>query len=133
MKLVWMFSNSVSFSQKCLEPKNSTRRKASAAEIKILIIICYYFFVALYAVSVAVITIHETDPFVAELKNYFLCEANGVSGAEVCSKKQLAQFDSGSKVFAHILIGSYPAIFLIYAVQLKSCTAKIKRRCGKYP
>ena len=86
----------------------------------------------LYGVSIAVITIHETDPFVAELINYFLCEANGVSGAEVCSKKQLAQFDSGSKVFAHILIGTYPTVFLIYAVQLKSCMTKIKRRCGKY-
>ena len=128
-----MLSNSVSLSQKCLKPRGSTRRNASVAEIKIITIICYYLLVALYAVSVAVITIHETDPFVAELKNYFLCEANGVSGAEVCSKKQLAQFDSGSKVFAHILIGSYPAIFLIYAVQLKSCTAKIRRRCGKYP
>jgi len=128
-----MLSNSVSLSQKCLKPRNSTRRNASAAEIKIIIIICYYLPVALYAVSVAVITIHEADPFIAQLKNYFLCEANGVSGDEVCSKKQFAQFDSGSKVFAHILIGSYPAIFLIYAVQLKSCTAKIRRRCGKYP
>lgn len=113
--------------QKCLKSTGSNRSKANTAEIKILIIIVYYILLTLYAITISIVTFLERDSFIEELKQYFLCEANGAQEAAMnCSKVQLDQFDGVSKVFAHILIGSYPVIFLVYIVQLKTCIAKAK-------
>ena len=112
--------------QKCLKSMRSNRSEANAAEIKILIIIVYYIILSLYALTMSVVTFFETDSFISEVKQYFLCEANGVTAAANCSKLPLYRFDSVSKVFATLLVGVYPVIFLIYIVQLKTCVAKFK-------
>lgn len=67
-----------------------------------------------------------------EVTNYYLCEANGVRETGNCSRKGFDQFDSGSKVFAHMILGAYPLIFLVYIVQMKVCAAKIKRILHKH-
>ena len=119
--------------QKCLKSIGSNRSQANAAEIKILIIIVYYMLLSLYTVTISIVTFLESDSFIAEVKNYFLCEASGAKAAMNCSKMQFDRFDGMSKVFAHMLIGSYPVIFLVYIVQLKTCIANAKSALSKFP
>ena len=113
--------------QKCLKSIGSNRSQANAAEIKILIIIVYYILLSLYALTMSVVTFFETDSFIAKVKQYYLCEAHGITASTNCSKMSLDQFDSVSKVFANVLVGVYPVIFLMYIVQLKTCVAKFKK------
>ena len=88
---------------------------------------------AIYTVSVSVATLNEIDPFLTEATNYYLCEASGVSKTGNCSRNGFDQFDSVSKVFAYIIMGVYPLIFLVYIVQLNVCVSKIKRSLNKHP
>ena len=110
--------------QKCLKSIGSKRSEANVAEIKILIIIVYYIMLTLYSITISIVTFLESDSFIAELREYYLCEANGAKSAMNCSKMQLDRFDGVSKLFAQILIGSYPVIFLVYIVQLKTTKDK---------
>ena len=129
MLIIWEFT----LTQKCLESKSSSTTRARPAQIKIVIIICFYLLMAIYTVSVSVATLNEIDPFLTEATNYYLCEASGVSKTGNCSRNGFNQFDSVSKVFAYIIMGVYPLIFLVYIVQLNVCVSKIKRSLNKHP
>lgn len=112
--------------QKCLRYIGSKRSGANAAEVKILIIIVYYMLLSLYAVTISIVTFFEEDYFKAEVKQYYLCEANGATAAKSCTKAQLDRYDGVSKAFAHVLVGAYPVIFLIYIMKLKTCITRVK-------
>ena len=109
---------------KKLKSSNS-RPMPSTAEIKILIIFFYYLLLTLYVVVVSIITASELGSFTRDVTMNFLCEANGVEAS--CSKANFNKYDGVSKVLGKTLIGTYPFILILFCVQLKGFTDKIKK------
>ena len=105
----------------CSKKQGFTKRQV---EIKIILLLCCYVIIWADAISVNVATLIEDEDYTNTLIENFTCEEAGV---ERCPKGAFEKFDVVSKIIAYILIGLYPATFLIYFVGIKKpCGWKVK-------
>ena len=90
-----------------------------AAEIKLSLIIFCYFFVFL-AVSQTAFTfaVRNQASFVAELAEYFFCEAAGISGL-TCERSFERVASDIPVAIGLVLYGLYPVVTLIYVVNVE--------------
>ena len=92
-----------------------------------LIILFYYFFLALSNISVATIAVWRAEAFENVVTEHFVCEALGSLSTEVCTKDGFNQFvfDSFANPIHYVFFCSIPAVFFVYLVDLR----RIRKLC----
>ena len=101
-------------------------------EVKILFILCYFLGIGLFSIAIFSASFWNTVPkFRQNLSKYFLCETIGTIGNS-CTDERSALDDAIviQLLFdvAYILLGLFPAVNLIYAVNISD----LKQKCRKY-
>ena len=92
-----------------------------------MIMLFYYFFLALYNITVATIAVWRAEAFENVVTEHFACEALGSLSTEVCTKDGFDQFafDSFANPFNYVFFCSIPAVFFVYLVDLR----KMRKLC----
>ena len=102
-------------------------QKSKGAEVRILIVFCYYVIVGASALIAFNVTSQKLQSFSSELDAYFLCEREGTG--QICDRSGFESLtDPALQTIAFILVGIYPAINLVYVIHiadLKSLKQKI--------
>ena len=100
--------------------------KISTAEIKIIIVLCYYALFGIVALSNFSIEIGERENTTEAITQYFFCEAVG-SGAE-CDRSGFDHFGHhGLAVLVYLLLGLIPVINLIFVINWSATKESVKR------
>ena len=117
--------------------RNSVRNHESPliqnAEVKMLIICCYYVILGLgisltFSISSTYLTSLQN-----ELQDYFECEECGIDSSQACDRAQFERFTNPAlKTIAYSLFALYPVVTLIYVVQFTAVAKFIKRLCGRH-
>lgn len=94
------------------------------AEIKLLIIFSYVFAFLALSQTAFTFALRNQASFEADLAEYFLCEASGVSGRPCERSFQRLSGDIPVAV-GYVLLGLYPIVTLIYVVNVK----ELKKVC----
>jgi len=107
--------------------------RIGAAERKSLIILCYYILLGVVAFSAFTIGARNGTRFANTIAAYWRCESAGLNSETSCdglrdSLRQLT--NAGLTSAAYILMGIFPAVNLIFAVNAKEIKQKIKTWCG---
>ena len=103
-----------------------------SAEVKMLIICCYYIVLGLgisltFSISSTYLTSLQN-----ELQDYFECEECGIDSGQTCDRGQYERFTNPAlKTIAYSLFALYPVVTLIYVVQFSAVAKHIKRMCGR--
>ena len=105
----------------CSKQQGFSKRQV---ELKIFFLLCCYCIIWTDIIAVNVATLIEADDYRRAVIEKFTCEAAGIGG---CPQDTFEKFDIVSKIIAYILVGVYPATFLIYFVKKGSLT----RTCSK--
>ncbi len=97
-------------------------------EIKILIILCYYFLVGAFMLSGVIVPAVNYLQFIAAASNYFLCESTGVDPNKNACERSFEKYDSRI-VFTTclFLIGVLPIVDLLFVLNVQE-TKKILSR-----
>ena len=81
-----------------------------------MIIILYFFFIALYNITVATIALWRGKAFENDVTEHFACEALGNNVGGKCSKDDFNQFDAITNTVLYVWFSVYPLIFFIYII-----------------
>ena len=101
--------------------------KSSTAEIKLLIIFCYFFLITALSQTAFTVSLSNQPSLKAELAEYFFCEAAGMSGP-TCERSFERISGEIPIMIGFILLGLYPIVTLIYVVNVKRLMVHC---CGK--
>ena len=108
--------------------------KIGTAERKILIILCYYVLLGVIALTAFTIFTRNSTQFSDAIAEYWLCESTGVNPENSCDRlresfQQLSY--PGLSAVSYVLLGIFPAVNLIFAVNVKEIKQKFKTWCGR--
>lgn len=123
----------------CLSPlqrrgkvQNSKNIVTTAADKKILFIVCYFLCFAVLFVSSKSANPNFSDEYIALSNKYFACEANGYESNRKCYLEKLA-YEAHSYVGGIVIIlwcvltGALPAVTLIFILNLKLSKNKFSK------
>ncbi len=109
------------------------------AEKKIFIIFCYYVVLGVIALTTFTLSVKNDDETIAEFQKYFVCEGKGIdpNNPEECDRSGFERYQTpGLTASAYILVGIFPAVSLIFAVNGKELKQFFKRElsrmCGRF-
>lgn len=103
--------------------------KLSTAEKKLFIVFCYYVVLGVIALTTFTLATRNEERLLDEIRDHFLCEAPG-TGADCPTTEFKALSFPWLNAISYILLGLFPAINLIFAVNIKelkqfcSCAAR---------
>ena len=101
--------------------------KLHSAEVKVLIISCYYAILAV--VIITTFTVHkiqDLEQLISDITNYFACEATGT--LRDCDKPSVELYRRGISLVSFPLVGLFPVVNLIYVLNIQ----ELKRKISKY-
>ena len=101
-----------------------TRSQKWTAEVKLFIIFCYFFVFLALTQTAFTVTLRNQPKFVAELTEYFFCEAAGIQG-NICERSFERLASDVPVAIGYALLGLYPIVSLIYVVNVEEIC------CGK--
>ena len=108
--------------------------KIGTAERKILIIFCYYVLLATIALTAFTVTTRNVGQFAAAVADYWRCELTGVDSETPCNGLIASFRDLTNPVltsFSYILLGIFPAVNLVFAVNISELKQKFKTCCSR--
>ena len=106
--------------------------KLGAAGRTVLIILCCYLFSGVIALTSNIFTLRNNGLFVDALLEYWQCEATGVDPKNPCNRASFEELMyPGLTTLASVLSGIYPAVNLIFAVNISDLKQKFKTCCGQ--
>lgn len=108
--------------------------KIGTAERKLLIVFIYYVLLAAIALTTFTISTRDSGVLAEKVFSYFKCEQNGHNSSSPCSRSEFgATKSAGLTTVSYILLGLFPVVNLIYAVNIQelkerwhTCSAKTK-------
>jgi len=106
--------------------------KIGAAERKILIIFCYYVLLGVIALTTFTIFTRNSTQFSGAVAEYWLCESTGVNPENSCDRlrESFQQLSfPGLSAVSYILLGIFPAVNLIFAVNFREIKQKFRTWC----
>ena len=108
--------------------------KIGTAERKMLIIFCYYVLLATISLTAFTVTTRNAGQFAAAVADYWRCELTGVNSENPCDElrgsfRELTYPELTS--FSYILMGIFPAVNLVFAVNISELKQKFKTWCGQ--
>lgn len=96
-------------------------------EIKLMIIIIYYFFGAMFNITTSTIAVWRFEAFANEVTKHFTCEAPGNNVGGICSKENFNEFDAITSAIRQIWFSVLPWIFFVYIINCKiPCYKRIR-------
>ena len=101
-----------------------THSQKWTAEVKLFIIFCYFFVFLALTQTAFTVTLRNQAKFVAELTEYFFCEAAGIQG-NICERSFERLASDVPVAIGYALLGLYPIVSLIYVVNVE----EIKESC----
>ena len=104
----------------------------STAERKLLMVFCYYVLLDVLALMAFTITTRNIEQFEAAVTNYWQCELTGVDPENSCDALIASYREFSNPVlasFAFVILGSSPAVNLIFAVNINELKQKFKTWC----
>ena len=102
-------------------------QRSKGAELRILIVFCYYAILGIAALTAFNVTSHKLQGFSNALDAYFLCERGGIESK--CDRSGFERLTNPTLVtIAFILIGLYPAINLVYVIHSADLKS-LKQKC----
>ena len=115
---------------KANEPDSKSRIKIGTAERKVLIVFCYYIVLAVVALTTFTISTRNDDLTVRRILEYFTCEQGGHDPEDPCSRSGFEELSNPAwTTMSYILLGMFPVVNLIYAVNVQELKA-FCRSCG---
>ena len=112
--------------------KTSTSRadpKMKTVERKILVILCYYILLGAIALTSYTFSTRSVDEFTKGVSRYFLCESPGMDPDNPCDRSGFENLSYPIlTLFGYILLGLFPAVNLIFAVDIR----ELKLWCGRF-
>jgi len=115
--------------------KNSKHSfRIGAAERKSLIILCYYILLGVVAFSAFTVSTRSSTLFANTIAEYWRCESAGLNSENSCDglRDLLRQLGNpGLTSASYILLGIFPAVNLIFAVNVKEIKQKFRTWCGR--
>ncbi len=103
-------------------------------EKKILIAFCYYVLLGVISLSGLIRNIQNNEVIAREFEKYFICESTGIDpdDPEECDRSEFEQYRTPELVTcAYVLVGIFPAVNLIFAVNIKEYKQSFNR-CYMY-
>ena len=108
--------------------------KVGAAERKILIIFCYYVLLGVIALTTFTVTTRNGALFGDAVTDYWQCEITGLDPENSCDRLR-DSFEAltypGLTSVSYILLGIFPAVNLIFAVNVKEIKQKFNAWFGR--
>ena len=102
------------------------------AERKLLIILCYYVLLAIVALTGVSIPLRNAEPLANALIEYWQCEAAGIDPDNPCSRASIEQQSNPALItISYVLLWLFPAVNLIFAVNIKEIRQKFKTWSSK--
>ena len=102
--------------------------KINTPDRKILIILCYYVISTVLSLTSFTLDMRNSKPFTEQLRSYFVCEAAGHDPSAPCDQSGFEQLAyPGVFIVAYALLSLFPAVNLVYAVDV----AELRAKCGK--
>ena len=102
-----------------------------SAEVKMLIICCYYIILGLGASLAFTISSAYLNSLQNELQDYFECEECGIDSGQTCDRSQYERFINPALItIGYSLFALYPVVTLIYIVRFSAIGRFIGRLCG---
>lgn len=98
---------------------------SSAAETKILLILCYYVIFGFVVITFFSIQFAMGESQLQALEQYFLCEEDGV-GSDCNNSTMQTNSMIGMELTASVLLGLVPVVNLAYVIQWKSTRDTLK-------
>ena len=105
-----------------------------SAEVKMLIICCYYVILGLGVSLTFSISSAYLNSLQNELQDYFECEECGidVDSGQTCDRSQYERFTNPAlKTIGYSLFAFYPVVTLIYIVPFSAVAKYVKRMCAR--
>ena len=99
--------------------KQEFQKYGGTAELKILIVLCYYIIITVVSLCGFSILSESIPEFRDDLTQYFACESLGVNSGMDC-QRDVSRIDSESlNTLTSVLIGFFPYVNFIYIISLK--------------
>ena len=110
--------------------------KIGTAERKILIIFCYYVLLATIALTTFTVTTRNVGQFAAAVADNWQCELTGVDPENPCNELRASLEDITYPELtscSYILLGLFPVVNLVFAVNISELKQKLKTWCSQLP
>ena len=105
--------------------------KLSAAGRTVLIVLCFYVFSGVIALSNRTFTLRNNGLLVDAQLEYWQCEATGVDPEKPCNRAPFEELMyPGLTILGSVLTQIFPAVNLIFAVNMSELKQKFKTWCG---
>ena len=102
-----------------------------SAEVKMLIICCYYVILGLGASLAFTISSAFLTGLQNELQDYFECQECSIDSGQICNRDQYERFINPALItIGYSLFALYPVVTLIYIVRFSAVRRFISRLCG---
>ena len=112
---------------RCTKRESDSKRKLTTPEIKLMIIIIYYFFGAVFNITTLTIGVWRSEAFANEVIKHFACEAPGNNDVGTCPKENFNEFDAIMNTVNYIWFCVSPWIFFVYVIDCKiPCYKRIR-------
>ena len=108
--------------------------KIGTAERKLLIIFCYHVLLITIALTAFTVTTRNVGQFAAVVADYWRCELTGVNPENPCDELRASFRELANPVlatFSYILFGIFPAVNLVFAVNIGELKQKFKTFCSR--
>ena len=102
------------------------------AERKLLIILCYYILLAIVALTGVSVPLRNAEQLTNALTEYWQCEAAGIDHENPCNRASIEQQSNPALItIAYVLLWIFPAVNLIFAVNIREIRQKYKTWSGQ--
>ena len=94
--------------------------------------LCYYIPLAVIDTTTLTIAARNSELFAARLRDYFSCEQSGHDPNNPCDRKSLSEISHPDlAVTALVLLGIFPVVNLVYAINIRELKEKFSSCLGK--
>lgn len=111
-----------------LQKYTSLNKGRRHTEMKLLIIICFFYIFTLCILTIVAVITVNTDEFRDNLSTYFACEARG---EQECSKDNLTTYYTILGIIPYIVFVNMTLVYFIYIININACKQILNRVCSK--
>ena len=103
-----------------------------SAERKLLIILCYYVLLVVISLTGFTVSLRSSGLYISALLQYMQCEATGVDPENPCNRASFEeQTHPALTTLAYVLLWIFPAVNLIFAINISELKEKFKTWRGQ--
>ena len=101
--------------------------KLGTAEKKLLIVFSYYILLSSIALTSFTLTMRNAENLARGIQVYFFCQQGGFDPEDQCTRDYMKYSRPFLTTMAYALLGLFPVVNLIYAINLKDLKAALHK------